>query len=270
MEKSFIDEVKDFIKNNNMDDVFVEKDIFFELYNCNIYVYLRVSTDDQNFGRELLEIYEWLKNKGIKVCVYNIYCDKCTAKKLNRQEYSKIRDLVVQNDYIVFSNLNRMGRGKPDEGYEKIKNEWYYYKSIGVNLLITEKELNEYISSPLPNEPKELTLNRQYLQDLLLINLMYKDCLKLIEVSTTTKDGLMVARSKGKQLGRPTTKNTTKDNLIKTLKLIYKKDYSIQKALAKTRYPRTSFFLKLKDYKKKLNTEDLGVIIKQLEKGEII
>lgn len=266
----FIEEVKIFIKNNNMDDIFTEENSFFTLYNCNIYIYMRVSTDSQDFGRELIELYNWLKKKGIKVCINNIFCDKCTGKKLNRKDYQRLKDTIKENDYLLISNLNRLGRGNPNEGYENIKKEWYYYKFKDIKILIAEDELNEYISAPLPFEPHETTLNRLFLQDMIFVNTLYKDCLKLLEVSNTTKSGLIKAKMQGKQLGRPNSENSTKENLINTLKLINDENYSIEKALNKTRFPRASFFIKIREYKNILNTNDLNIIIKELEKGEII
>ena len=75
-------EIIKFIYDNNLTDIFTEQDFFFEKYHCKIYVYLRVSTEKQDFGRQLLEIYKWAKEKNITICIDNIYFDKYTGKKL--------------------------------------------------------------------------------------------------------------------------------------------------------------------------------------------
>ena len=57
----------------------IEND-FLNKYNNDLYVYIRESTEKQEFGRQIIELYKWLKNKDIKICIDFIYCDKYTGK----------------------------------------------------------------------------------------------------------------------------------------------------------------------------------------------
>ena len=210
-------------KYKDIKKYFTTENNFFNLYGCQLYLYIRISTEKQDFGRQILQIYKWLKKKKISVCIDNIYCDKFTGKRLDRKEYQALRKVIQKNDYLLISNLNRLGRGNVNEGYENIKKEWYYYKWQDIKILIFEDELNEYISAPLPFEPKEVTLNRLYMQDLILINEMYKDCLKLLEVSQSTKGGLEKVRLQGVKLGRPKDARTTPENFKKILQFMINK-----------------------------------------------
>ena len=71
--KKWAEEIKIFINDNNMQDVFTNENIFYNLYNCNLYVYIRVSTEKQDFGRQLLELYNSAKKHNIKIYIKNIY-----------------------------------------------------------------------------------------------------------------------------------------------------------------------------------------------------
>lgn len=261
MDKQYI---LNFISTNGLEDVFTEENIFYSLYNCNLYAYFRVSTSSQEFDREILELYKWSKKKGITIFIDNIYCDVTTAKRLNRENYNQLRAIVKENDYILVSNLNRLGRGDPYEGYENVKKEWYYYKSQDVKLLIAEDELSEYISAPLPFEDNDTTINRMYLQDMIFTNILYKDCLKLIEVSNTTKSGLEKARLKGKKLGRP--RKSDLNGFIETLEYMVKNNVGQNKACIAKRYPSMTFKKDLKSYYVKYRTTDYAEILEKLKK----
>lgn len=263
MKKDFIEEVKKFIKKNNLNDVFIEENDFYKLYGFNFRLYVRVSTELQDFGRQLIEVYEWAKKKNIKIFINHIYCDKYTGKKTDRKEYQKMKSELIKNDFLAITEINRLGRN-----WENTKKEWEFLKDNDINVIVLD---NEMLSAKLPTEQKEnITLDYKFIQDIMFSALNYVASKKIEEVAQSTKDGLKNARLNGKKIGRPIGKNATKKVLINTLKLIHEDNYSIAKALNKTRFPRATFFAKIKDYKNILNTEDLEIIIKELEKGEII
>lgn len=246
-------------------EYFTKENKFFNSYNCQLYLYLRDSTKKQEFGRQIIEAYKWLKKKNVSVCIDNIYCDKCTGKKLERKEYQEMRGKALKNDYILLSNLNRLGRGNANEGYDNIKKEWYYYKYKGVKILICEDELNEYISAPLPFESEEITLNRLYMQDLIFTNTLYKDCLKILEVSNSTKSGLEKAKLQGKQIGRTRSKLATKENFVNTLEYMVINNVGQYKATQHTHYPKDTFQRDLQKLYKKYNTKDYKEILNNIK-----
>ena len=87
--KKWAEEIKIFINDNNMKDVFANENIFYNLYNCNLYVYIRVSTEKQDFGRQLLELYNWAKKHNIKIYIKHIFFDKFTGKYKGRHKEGK-------------------------------------------------------------------------------------------------------------------------------------------------------------------------------------
>lgn len=261
MNKDYKQEIIDFINENNLNDIFIIEDDFYNGYECHLYVYIRVSTENQDFGRQILELYEWAKKKNIKICIDYIYCDKYTGKTLKRKAYEELRKNAKENDYILVTEVSRLGRN-----WDDIKKEWYKLKADNINLLIMDYDL---LSANLPNEQAVImNVDKKFMQENIFNGILYAACKKIEETSKSTKNGLKKARLQGKKLGRPIKKQATKENLITTLKLCQNENLSYRKACDKTFYPLGTFTLKLKQYKQKYNINNMEEIIKILESEE--
>lgn len=225
----------------------------------NIYLYLRTSTEKQDFGREIIEAYEWLKRHKMEIEIKNIYCDKYTGKRLDREEYSKLRERIKKGDYIIITEISRLGRN-----WDKIKEEWYNFKKEEINILVMD---NEQLCSRLPNEEEEtMTVDKKFIQELVFNGILYAACKKIEEVSRTTKDGLKKARLKGKVLGKPRSEYSNRENFIKTLEIMVKDNLGQYKATLQTRYPERTFKKDIKKYYEKYNTKDYKDILERIKK----
>ena len=247
--KKWAEEIKIFINDNNMQDVFTNENIFYNLYNCNLYVYIRVSTEKQDFGRQLLELYNWAKKHNIKIYIKNIFFDKFTGKKITRDGYQTVREELKKGDYFITTNLNRLGRN-----WDEIKKEWYNMETNHINRIILD---NENLSVELPNEEKqEISLSRKFIQDISFSAVLYSACQKIQEVSETTKDGRKKAAAKGHFPGRPAAKNSKIETFIKILKLQIEDGLTSDEAIKKVKMPRNTYFVWLRKYKNdyKVNT----------------
>ena len=257
MYNDYKEELLDYIKNNNYSDVFTNENIFFQKYNCDLYVYIRVSTGKQDFGRQIEELYEWVKKKNITITIDNIYCDKYTGKSVNRPAYQELKKVIKSGDYLVTSNLSRLGRN-----WDAIKKEWYELECNHINRIITD---NIDLSVELPNEKKEeQSLGRKMIQDIAFSACLYSACMKIKEVSESTKYGLVVARSKGKKIGRPKNHRTTRENFKRTLKLMVDNNLGQRLATRKTGYPECSFKLELKKLYSIYETKDYKELLKKI------
>lgn len=256
--KKWAEEIKKFINDNNMDDVFVSYNEFKEFYNCDLYIYLRVSTEKQDFGRQLIELYEWAKKHNITIYINNIYFDKYTGKRTTRSGYQTLKRQLKSNDYIITTNLNRLGRD-----WDEIKKEWYTMEANNIQRIILD---NNLLSVELPNEEEsEMTLNKKFMQLIGFGLALYGACQKIEEVTSTTKGGLEKAAKKGHYPGRPAGKHSTIDNFIKTLRLIAEDGKTTREAFKITKIPNQTYFYWLKKYKKDFNvdnTKDLYNILK--------
>ena len=261
MQNNFKNEILDYIKSNNMDDIFTNENTFFSLYGCNLFIYLRVSTERQDFGRQLVELCEWAKNKNITIFIDSIFFDKYTGKSLKRDGYQEMKKRLKNGDYLVTSNLSRLGRN-----WDDIKKEWNQLEYDNIKRIIID---NANLCVELPNEKVlEMTLSRKMMQDITFSALLYGACLKLQEVSETTKDGLKKAKLQGKKIGRPTSEYNTKENFIKTLEKMINENIGQQKAVLLTKYPPIAFKKAIKEYYQKYNTKDYKKILKKLKEEE--
>ena len=89
-----------------------------------IYFYARVSTKDQNLARQL-EVAKSYKN------IDQVFCDKQSGKDFEREEYQKLKAVVVSGDEVVVKSLDRLGRNK-----EQTKEEIKWFKDNGITLRI--------------------------------------------------------------------------------------------------------------------------------------
>lgn len=251
-------EIIEFIETNNLKDIYTIENKFYNEYRHNLYVYIRVSTEKQEFGRQLLELYQWAKNNHINICIDNIFCDKYTGKTLKRVAYTELRKYTKKGDYILISELTRLGRD-----WDAIKEEWYLLKSQGINILITDfKDL----SSPLPNEETtKMNVDRKFMQELTFNAILYASCKKLEEVSRTTKAGVQKARLQGKRIGKPRGRNSSKYNFIKTLKYMVDNDVGQKIATRKTGYPIITFKKDLKKCYDIYNTKNYAQILTKIQ-----
>ena len=91
-----------------------------------VYFYARVSAKDQNLARQLVAAKAY-KN------IDKVFCDKLSGKNFDRQEYNKMKDIVVPGDEVIIKELDRLGRNK-----EGIKSEIKWFKDKGVILRILD------------------------------------------------------------------------------------------------------------------------------------
>lgn len=263
MEKNeYFNEIINFIKDNRMEDIFKNTNEFYELYNCNLYVYVRVSTESQDFGRQLLEIHKWAKKKNITIYIENIYCDKYTGKTLKRHAYKKMRAQTKKNDYIMVSEVSRLGRT-----WDDVKIEWYQLKAEEINVLVMDS--NE-LSAELPNEEKkELTVDKKFIQELVFNGVLYAACKKIEEVSKSTKAGMEKARlngtKSGKPIGKPRGKYSNDKNFLKVLSLQVNKGMSLNQSLKKAHFPKMTYYSWLKKYKEEFGKDNIKDIYNLLK-----
>lgn len=119
------------------------------------YLYIRVSTKEQNEARQLIlkEKYN-LRNS-------DIFIDKFTGKTFERKEYQRLKDELQFGDQLIIMSLDRLGRNK-----EQTLQELRELKSKGVRIIVDD----------LPTTQIEIKENNLILE---MINNM------LIEVYTT-------------------------------------------------------------------------------------
>ncbi len=248
-EKGEFPDIKQYITSENL---------FFSLYKCDIYAYLRVSTEHQDFGRQIIELYHFLKKRKISIPIQHIFFDKYTGKKIDREQYQEMKTYFKANDYLLIPNLSRLGRN-----WDDVKKEWYEMETKNINRVVLD---NENLSVELPSEEKKVvTLEKKMIQDITFSACLYSACQKIQEVSSATKAGIEKAREQGKTIGRPKGKFTTETNFLEMLKAINNGE-SQKEASKKLKFPVRTFQEWLYRYYKRYNVKTIKELLYLLER----
>lgn len=157
------------------------------------YGYARVSTTDQNLGRQLKQ----LTDAGVEPnCIYQ---DKASGKNFDRPAYNtligtdKTAPVLRENDIMVVCSLDRLGRN-----YTEIREQWQHIthdlkadiKVLDMPLLDTSKSSGD--------------LDTKFIADLVLQILSYTAEKERVNIRHRQRQGIDVALAKGVKFGRPT------------------------------------------------------------------
>ena len=92
------------------------------------YGYIRVSSTDQNEGRQVLAMRE--KN----IPDSQIYMDKQSGKDFNRPQYKRMVRKLKKGDLLYILSIDRLGRN-----YAEIQNQWRILtKDIGIDISVID------------------------------------------------------------------------------------------------------------------------------------
>ena len=161
-------------------------------YEFRVYGYGRVSTKEQNEERQKESLKRYVPDER------NIYIDKKSGKDFDREEYQTLKGQVRRGDTLYIHELDRLGRNKKMI-LEELK--FFRKKGVVVRILNVPSTLVDYSSLG-----KDDSLQRSLLE---VMNKMLIEVLSImaeqerLNIVKRTREGLEVARAKGKRFGRP-------------------------------------------------------------------
>ena len=154
--------------------------------------YARVSTEEQNLDRQIDALVKY------GVDVRNIYQEKITGTKRDREQLNKMIDELQENDVVIVADLTRVSRSTKDllDIVDRIKSKGAAIKSLKDTWLDT-------------------TSNNPY-NSFLLTVMSGLSQLERDLISQRTKEGLESAKARGRNGGRPSKRNKKAD-LVKMM-----------------------------------------------------
>ena len=163
----------------------------------NIAIYVRVSTEKQDYENQLAQLREYCKKQNYSI--YHIYSETISGKEANRPIFKDMMLNASQRkfDAILVWALDRFTR----EGTAKL---WHY-----INLLNSYDVKFISYSEPVFNTDNEMV------RDILLTVMSALAKIERQRISERTKAGLAIARSKGIRLGKPPVPDNVKQLIIK-------------------------------------------------------
>jgi DNA invertase Pin-like site-specific DNA recombinase len=155
-----------------------------------IYGYVRVSTREQCFDRQLTA----LKEKGVQG--QNIYMDKISGKDFLRPKYQKLLCHLDGDSLVYIKSIDRLGRN-----YQEIIEEWRHItKKIGADIVV--------LDMPLLDTRREKNLLGTFVSDLVLQVLSFVAENERLNIRQRQAEGIVEAKKRGVRFGRPKRKLT--------------------------------------------------------------
>lgn len=150
-----------------------------------IYGYARVSSRDQNEGRQMTALRE------IGVLESDIYLDKQSGKNFDRPEYKKLMKRLKKDDLLCVKSIDRLGRN-----YEEILLQW--------RILTKQKEIDIcVIDMPLLDTRRGKDLMGTFLSDIVLQVLSFVAENERTNIRQRQAEGIAAAKARGVRFGRP-------------------------------------------------------------------
>lgn len=151
----------------------------------NVYGYVRVSTRDQNEGRQMAALLE------LSVPKKNIFLDKQSGKDFERPAYKRMVRRIRKDDLLYIKSIDRLGRN-----YEEIQNQWRMLtKDKGIDICV--------IDMPLLDTRRGKDLVGTFLSDIVLQVLSFVAENERTNIRQRQAEGIAAAKARGVKFGRP-------------------------------------------------------------------
>ena len=205
-----------------------------------VFNYIRVSTKEQNEGRQLEAMNKWNKENGVTNAIELI--DKCSGTNTDRPNLQILLKVVGKGDIVVIKSIDRLSRN-----YKECKQLWEQITSTGADIVV--------IDMPILDTRQNKDLLGNLITDLFLTILGYVaqqetdfrkqrqmegiKCMKEV-------DGKKIGKT-GKPTGRP--KATYPANWKEVYTKWQNKEITATKGMELTGLKRNTFYNLAKQYK---------------------
>lgn len=195
--------------------------------------YIRVSTKEQNLDRQYKALESYVTD------VKYIYSDKASGKDMEREGFQNMLKAMRAGDTLYIKSIDRLGRNK-----QQIKDYLEYFKKERIRVKIID----------LPTTMQDVPAGQEWVIDM-INNIIIEVYTSIAQQERETikqrqREGIDVAKSKGKHLGRPVME------LPKEWDKLYKewKDGKIKAVefMDKVDMKKATFYKKVKEYENTL------------------
>ena len=151
----------------------------------NTYGYIRVSTREQNEGRQAIAMQE------LSIPEKNIFLDKQSGKDFERPQYKKLVKKLKPDDLLYIKSIDRLGRN-----YGEILEQWRILtKEKGIDIVV--------LDMPLLDTRRGKDLMGTFLSDIVLQVLSFVAENERTNIRQRQAEGIAAAKARGVRFGRP-------------------------------------------------------------------
>ena len=151
----------------------------------NTYGYIRVSTREQNEGRQVVAMQE------LSIPEENVFLDKQSGKDFRRPQYQRLVKKLKPDDLLYIKSIDRLGRN-----YGEILEQW--------RMLTKEKRIDIVVlDMPLLDTRRGKDLMGTFLSDIVLQVLSFVAENERAAIRQRQAEGIAAAKARGVRFGRP-------------------------------------------------------------------
>ena len=151
----------------------------------NTYGYIRVSTREQNEGRQAIAMQE------LSIPEENVFLDKQSGKDFRRPQYQRLVKKLKPDDLLYIKSIDRLGRN-----YGEILEQW--------RMLTKEKRIDIVVlDMPLLDTRRGKDLMGTFLSDIVLQVLSFVAENERAAIRQRQAEGIAAAKARGVRFGRP-------------------------------------------------------------------
>lgn len=152
-----------------------------------IYGYIRISTEQQNLGRQLDKMHL------LGIPDRNIFRDIASGKNMERPDWQRLNTLLAEGDLLYIDSLDRLGRT-----YDLIVSEWKRIThEVGCDIRCLDME---FFDSAKFREMGDIG---KMVEDIFLTTLAYVADAERKKIVQRTREGVARAKAAGKMNGKP-------------------------------------------------------------------
>jgi len=193
-----------------------------------IYGYVRVSSTDQNEGRQILAMRE------LHIPAERVFIDKLSGKDFQRPAYKSLVRKLRPGDLVYVKSIDRLGRN-----YEEIQNQWRILtKEMGVDIAV--------IDMPLLDTRTGKDLMGTFLADVILQILSFVAQNERDTIRKRQREGIAAARARGVKFGRPSQK--APENFGAVVKQWRRESLPLAAVLAKIGMKKATFYRRFREF----------------------
>ena len=195
------------------------------------YIYVRVSSSDQNERRQVNALSE------LKVPKSRVFIDKQSGKDFNRPAWQLLMRKLRKGDILYVKSIDRLGRN-----YDEIIEQW--------RIITKEKEVDIVVLDMplLDTRVKEKDLTGKFIADLVLQILSYVAQCERDIIRQRQAEGIAAAKEKGVRFG-PRTRELP-DNFDVIVKQREQGKISLDEVIKLTGFSQSTYYRRLAEWRK--------------------
>lgn len=198
--------------------------------STNIYGYVRVSTREQNEGRQMTALGD------LSIPEENLFVDKHSGKDFQRPQYKRMVKRLRPDDLLYIKSIDRLGRN-----YGEILEQWRVLtKEKGIDIVV--------LDMPLLDTRRGKDLMGTFLSDIVLQVLSFVAENERVNIRQRQAEGIAAAKARGVKFGRPP--RPVPDNFYQVRQDWRNKKITLQQAAVACAMPVTTFYEKAVQFEK--------------------